>query len=158
MYQGIYVILFLLDEEKMTDSWREISTSWQGGTAFLGTNKDGAQVQIGKLENQTGVGPMETILVALAGCSGDDVLSILKKKRQEVTDLKINVRGKRAENPPMVYTEIHVEYILRGNELKDKDVEQAIRLSQEKYCSVGAMLAKTAKITTSFRTLRVTSE
>ena len=137
----------------MTDSWREISTSWQGGTAFLGTNKDGAQVQIGKLENQTGIGPMEVVLVALAACSGDDVLSIMNKKRQEVTDLKVNARGKRAETPPKVYTEIHVEYILRGNHLKEKDVEQAIRLSQEKYCSVGAMLGKTAKISTSFKIL-----
>ena len=96
----------------MTDPWREISTSWQGGTVFQGTNKDGAQVQIGKLENQAGFNPMETVLLALAACSGDDVLSILKKKRREVTGLKINARGKRAENPPKVYTEIHVEYIV----------------------------------------------
>ncbi len=137
----------------MDDSWREISTSWQGGTAFLGTNKDGAQVQIGKLENQTGIGPMETVLVALAGCSGDDILGILKKKRQDVTDLKINVRGKRAKNPPRVYTEIHVEYILHGNGLKEKDVAQAVHLSEEKYCSVSAMLGKTAKISTSFTIL-----
>ena len=137
----------------MTEQWREISTSWKGGTAFLGTNQDGAQVQIGKLENQAGVGPMEAVLVALAGCSGDDVLAILKKKRQEVTEFKINVRGKRAENPPKVYTEIHVEYILHGNDLKEKDVEQAIRLSHDKYCSVGVMLGKTAKISTSFRLL-----
>lgn len=137
----------------MEDAWREISTSWQGGTAFLGTNKDGAQVQIGKLEGQSGIGPMETVLIALAGCTGDDVLAILNKKRQQITDLKINVRGKRAENPPKVYTEIHVEYILRGKNLIEKDVEQAIRLSEEKYCSVGAMLGKTAKIHTSFKVL-----
>jgi putative redox protein len=137
----------------MENIWREISTSWQGGTAFLGTNKDGAQVQIGKLEGQEGIGPMEAVLVALAGCTGDDVLAILKKKRQRVTDFKINVRGLRAENPPKVYTEIHVEYILRGDDLKEKDVEQAIRLSEDKYCSVGQMLGKTAKITTSFEVL-----
>ena len=137
----------------MTHSWREISTSWQGGTAFLGANQDGAQVQIGKLENQMGIGPMEAVLAALAGCSGSDVLEIMSKKRQKITDLKVNVRGKRAENPPKVYTEIHVEYILSGNDLKEKDVEQAIRLSQEKYCSVGAMLGKTAKIETSFQIL-----
>ena len=137
----------------MTEAWREISTSWQGGTAFLGTNKDGAQVQIGKLEGQAGIGPMEAVLTALAACSGDDVLTILKKKRQEVAELKINVRGKRAENPPRVYTEIHVEYILYGKGLKERDVEQAIRLSEEKYCSVGAMLGKTAQIQTSFKVL-----
>jgi len=142
----------------MTNSWREISTSWQGGTAFLGTNQDGAQLQIGTLDNKKGIGPMESVLLALAGCSGIDVLDILKKKRREVTDFKINVRGKRAENPPMVYTEILVEYVLYGKDLPEKDVEQAIRLSQEKYCSVGAMLDKTAKITTSFRILPTDSE
>jgi putative redox protein len=135
----------------MTDAWREISTSWQGGTAFLGTNKDGAQVQIGKLEGQSGIGPMEVVLTALAACTGDDVLAILKKKRQQVTELKINVRGKRAENPPKVYTEIHVEYILKGAGLKESDIQQAIRLSEEKYCSVGAMLGRSAKIHTSFK-------
>jgi putative redox protein len=137
----------------MTDAWREISTSWQGGTAFLGTNKDGAQVQIGKLEGQEGIDPMEAVLTALAACTGDDVLAILKKKRQQVTELKINVRGKRAENPPKVYTEIHVEYILKGAGLKEKDIQQAIRLSEEKYCSVGAMLGRSAKIHTSFKLL-----
>jgi len=137
----------------MTDAWREISTSWRGGTAFLGTNKDGAQVQIGKLEGQAGIGPMEAVLQALAACSGDDVLSILKKKRQKVSALEIHVRGRRAKNPPRVYTEIHVEYVLHGSGLKEKDVAQAIRLSQEKYCSVGAMLGKTAVIQTSFQVL-----
>jgi putative redox protein len=96
---------------------------------------------------------MESVLVALAACSGSDVLEIMSKKRQTVTDLKINARGKRAGTPPKVYTEIHVEYVLRGEGLKEKDVEQAIRLSREKYCSVGAMLDKTAKISTSFRLL-----
>ena len=137
----------------MENAWREISTSWQGGTAFLGTNKDGAQIQIGKLEGQSGIGPMEAVLTALAACTGDDVLAILNKKRQQVTELKINVRGRRAENPPRVYTEIHVEYILRGNSLQEKDIEQAIRLSEDKYCSVGAMLGKTARIYTSFKVL-----
>jgi putative redox protein len=137
----------------MSDNWKEINTSWQGGTAFLGTDQDGAQVQIGKLENQTGVGPMDAVLVALAGCTGSDVLGILKKKRLEVTEISVNVRGKRAATPPKVYTEIHVEYNLRGSGLKEKDVEQAIHLSHEKYCSVGIMLGKTAKMTASFNLL-----
>ncbi len=134
------------------NDWLEINSIWQGGAAFLGNNPDGAQVQIGKLENQSGVSPMEVVLLALAGCSGSDVLMILEKKRLTVKDLKVNVRGKRAENPPRVYTEIEMEYILTGD-LPEKDVEQAIRLSQEKYCSVGVMLEKSAKITTSFHIL-----
>jgi putative redox protein len=133
----------------MEDSWREVTTTWQRGTAFLGTTKDGAQIQIGKMDGQ-GVSPMEVVLIALAGCTGDDLLSILNKKRQQVTGLKINVRGKRAEHPPKVYTEIQVEYILTGDHLNEKDVAHAIRLSEEKYCSVGTMLGHTAKIHTVF--------
>lgn len=134
----------------MTNDWLEINTQWQGGMAFAGTNPDGAQVQIGKLENQAGVSPMESVLLALAGCSGSDVLVILQKKKLTVEDLKVNVRGKRAEEHPRVYVEIEMEYVLQGN-LPEKDVQQAILLSQEKYCSVGVMLEKTAKLTTSFR-------
>ena len=137
----------------MSNDWLEINTAWQGGMAFLGKNQDSAQIQIGKLKGQSGVTPMETVLVALAGCSGSDVLLILEKKRLEVQDLKINVRAKRAEDHPRVYTEIEMEYILQGN-LPEKDVEQAIRLSKEKYCSVGVMLEKTAKLTTSFKILK----
>lgn len=133
--------------------WLEISTAWQGGSAFLGTNQAGAQLQIGGADNQTGVSPMEATLMALAGCSGIDVLMILEKKRLKVESLQVSARGKRAETPPRAYLEIEMEYVLTGD-LPEKDVEQAIRLSHEKYCSVGAMLAKTAKIGASFRIIK----
>ncbi len=96
---------------------------------------------------------METALMALATCSGVDVLMILEKKHLKVEDLKISARGKRAETPPRVYLEIEMEYVLKGD-LPEKDVEQAIRLSHEKYCSVGVMLARTAAIRSSFRILK----
>jgi len=97
---------------------------------------------------------MKLVLAGLAGCTGIDIVSILKKKKVSLTDFKVNVRGKRAETYPMVYTDIEVEYILWGDDLKIRDVEQAIKLSEQKYCSVSAMLEKTANIRSSYKILK----
>jgi len=96
---------------------------------------------------------MELVLVGLAGCTGYDVASILEKKRQPLQDLKIKVRGKRVDAYPMVYDQIEVEYLFWGEGLSEKAVEQAIQLSEEKYCSVSAMLSKTAEIKSAYRIL-----
>lgn len=93
-----------------------------------------------------GASPMELMLVGMAGCTAMDVVDILRKKRQAVSGLQVRVEGTRAESYPMVYTEIDVVYVVRGKEISPKAVEDAIRLSEDKYCSAGAMLAKTAKI------------
>lgn len=89
---------------------------------------------------------MELVLVAVAGCTGMDVIEILRKKRLNVTGLEVKVTGTRAETYPMVYTELDVTYIVRGKDIPASAVEQAIKLSEEKYCSVGIMLSKSAKI------------
>ncbi len=94
-----------------------------------------------------GPSPMELLLVGLAGCTGIDVIDILKKKRLDVTGLEVRVEGVRAETYPMVYTEIQVAYIVTGKDIPASAVEQAIQLSEEKYCGAGAMLSKTAKMT-----------
>lgn len=130
---------------------KEITVEWKGGMAFIGHNPAGGQVQMGELDGKPGVGPMELALVALAGCTGMDIISILEKKRLRPADFRLRVRGIRAETYPMVYTEIEVEYLLWGENLPAKDVEQAIRLSEEKYCSVGIMLGKTATIRSTYR-------
>jgi putative redox protein len=91
--------------------------------------------------------PMELVLMALCGCTGYDVVSILKKKRETFTGLEVHASGERAEEPPAVYTSIHLTYRVRGK-VSEKAMEDAVRLSKDKYCSVSAMLAKTAKITT----------
>jgi putative redox protein len=78
-------------------------------------------------------------------------MSILEKKRQRVTGLQVSARAERAEESPRVYTKIEIEYLLQGSGIKPKAVEDAIRLSKEKYCSASIMLGKTAQITTSFR-------
>lgn len=133
----------------MADDWREVSATWQGGLNFIGENDKGGTVQMGSLDGS--IGPMQLLLVGLAGCTGFDIVSILEKKRITPTDFKIKVRGKRADTFPMVYTDIEVEYYLWGDSLKIKDVEQAIKLSEHKYCSVSMMLGKTAKINSTYK-------
>jgi len=94
-----------------------------------------------------GSSPIELVLIGLCGCTGYDVVSILQKKREPLTSLEVRAEAERAPNPPSVYTEIKLVYRV-GGKISHKAVEDAVRLSEEKYCSVSAMLAKTAKITT----------
>ncbi|ADO46072.1 OsmC family protein [Hydrogenobacter thermophilus TK-6] len=93
-----------------------------------------------------GYRPMELLLVALAGCSGVDVSSILRKKRQKVKAIKIDVVGKRREEFPRIYESIKLTYTVVGENISKKAVESAVKLSIEKYCSVYAMLSKSTKI------------
>ena len=133
----------------MADDWREVSATWQGGLNFSGVNDKSGTVQMGQLDET--IGPMQLLLVGLAGCTGIDVVTILEKKRITPTDFKIKVRGKRADTFPMVYTDIEIEYLLWGDRLKVRDVEQAIKLSERKYCSVSVMLSKTANIYSTYK-------
>lgn len=98
-----------------------------------------------------GFRPMELLLVGFGGCSGMDVISILRKKRQHVTGLEINVKGEKTEDFPKIYKEVQIEYVVTGNGVEKAAVERAISLSLEKYCSVGATLAKTGNITHRYR-------
>jgi putative redox protein len=98
-----------------------------------------------------GFRPMELLLVGFGGCTGMDVVSILRKKRQHVTGLQINIKGEKTEDFPKVYREVHLEYVITGNGIKKEAVDRAIALSLERYCSVGATLAKTGTITHSYR-------
>ncbi len=96
-----------------------------------------------------GPSPMELVLVALAGCTAIDVVSILQKKREPLQGLEVAVEAMRVDKDPSVYTDIEIVYRARGN-VKPKALAHAIELSETKYCSVGAMLGKTAKITTRY--------
>lgn len=100
-----------------------------------------------------GFRPMELLLVGFGGCSGMDVISILRKKRQQVTGLEINVKGDRADSYPKIYKEVHIEYVVKGKGVEKEAVGRAISLSLDKYCSVGATLAKAGKITHSFKVI-----
>ncbi|MCS7010949.1 MAG: OsmC family protein [Anaerolineales bacterium] len=137
----------------MANEWTTVTASWKGEMTFLGENEAGGVVQMGTLDGKPGIGPMQLLLVGLAGCTGMDIVSILQKKRVKLTDMQVKVRGRRATDYPMVWEEIHVTYLIWGEDVRPKDVEQAIQLSEEKYCSVGIMLGKTAKITSEYRIL-----
>jgi len=99
--------------------------------------------------------PMEMLLLGLGGCTTFDVLMILKKSRQAVTDCEVEISAERAETEPKVFTKIHVHFIVSGTNLKEKHVERAVSLSAEKYCSASIMLGKTAEITHDFKIIEV---
>ena len=94
--------------------------------------------------------PMELILIALGGCTGSDVAIILEKKRARVSKFEMNITGERAQKDPKVYTSIHINYIVEGFNLREKDIAHAIELSMTKYCSVSAMLKKSVSLTYSY--------
>jgi putative redox protein len=102
-----------------------------------------------------GFRPMELLLVGLGGCTGMDVISILRKKRQQVTGYEVHVSGVRAEDHPMVFVEITAEHIVTGHHIQPEAVERAIQLSKERYCGAGAMLGKVAHLTHAFRIVEV---
>ena len=135
----------------MSDQWREVVAEWKGDMAFIGHNPGGGSLQMGSLEGKPGISPMELMLLGVAGCTGMDIVSILHKKRLDLQDFRVEVRGKRADAHPKVYTEIHVLYSLWGHDLPTKEVEQAIQLSEEKYCSASAMLRASARIESTYR-------
>jgi len=140
----------------MSGGWTEISAAWNGDLDFVGQNDTGGTVQMGELDGTPGprIGPMQMLLLAVASCTGIDVVSILNKKRVKFNDMQVKVRGKRASDYPMIWTDIHISYLIWGEDIKPKDLEQAIRLSEEKYCSVSVMLRKAAKITSEYRILK----
>jgi putative redox protein len=129
----------------------EAKVTWVENRRFVGQASSGHAVVVDASAQKLGPSPMELVLIGMAGCTGQDVVGILHKKRQEVTGLEVIARAERADDPPRVYTSIDVEYVVRGRDIKPKAVEDAIRLSEEKYCSASIMLGKTARVTTRYR-------
>jgi putative redox protein len=101
--------------------------------------------------SNAGTRPKELLLLALAGCTGSDVVAILRKKRVRLDGLEIVVTATQAEEHPQVFTDIHVEFVFHGEDIKPADVERAIELSETKYCSVSAMLRPSVRITHAYR-------
>ncbi len=106
--------------------------------------------------NNRGSKPSELLLMAFGGCSGMDVVSILRKKKQDVRGFEMNVSGALPEEYPKSFTEIHIEYIVTGKDISEDAVKRAIELSLEKYCLVGATIGKAAKITHSYKVIQET--
>jgi len=128
------------------------------GLQFVGDSSSGhAVVMDGEPSvggHNTGPRPMELLLLGAGGCSGMDVISILKKKRQEVTGLEIRVKGKKAEDYPKKFTHITLEFIVKGRNISEEAVKKAVELSMNKYCSVKATLDGAAKIVFSYKIIQ----
>ncbi|GMQ89638.1 MAG: OsmC family protein [Gammaproteobacteria bacterium] len=127
---------------------------WVQDATFLGESGSGhAVVMDGPPEHggrNLGVRPMEMLLLGMGGCSAFDVVSILKKSRQSVTDCVAEIEAGRSDQDPKIFTEIHLHFIVTGKGLSEKQVARAIELSAQKYCSASIMLGKTATITHDF--------
>ncbi|MCL5959127.1 MAG: OsmC family protein [Chloroflexi bacterium] len=122
---------------------------------FRGVGPSGQTLVMDAAEDVGGQGkgprPLELLLLALGGCTGMDVISILRKMRLDVKGYEIGLQAERAPEHPRVYTSINVEHVIRGRGITPEAVERAIELSDTKYCSVGAMMRKAVPITTSYR-------
>jgi len=131
-----------------------ILVKWQGGKAFEATSSTGHKVMMDASKEvggeDRGARPMEMLLMGLGGCSGIDVIMMLEKGKQAVTDCQMEVTSERAEGIPAVYTKIHLHFKVTGTDLNEKKVQRAVALSAEKYCSVSKMLEKTAEMTHSY--------
>ena len=131
-----------------------ISVKWIDGMLMVGQSDSGhAIVMDGPPEiggENLGVRPMEMLLLGMTGCTVIDVISTLKKMREDVVDCQTQVSADRSEEYPKVFTNIHVHFVLRGKQLNPLKVDKAIKLSAEKYCSASIMLGKTAVITHDF--------
>jgi putative redox protein len=122
------------------------SVKWIGKEKFVATSPSGHAINIDSdRHSNTAPGPMELLLMALGACTATDIVSILGKKRQKLESLEVICSGERAAEPPTVWTKLEIVYLLRG-QLEDKAVIHAIQLSEDKYCSVAAMLKKTAAV------------
>jgi putative redox protein len=135
----------------MTNSEMKASVKYAGDEFFIGIPPSGhAQIMDTKGDRHAAPTPMEMLLVSVAACTAVDVISILKKKRQDVTDYNVEITGSRAEEHPRKYIAFHVHHIVQGRSVSAEAVESAIELSDTKYCSVAATVRPTAEITTTY--------
>ncbi len=135
----------------MSDNQTKAIVQWAGEDLYIGTSPSGHSVTIDtKGENKSAPSPVELLMIAVAGCTAVDVVSILKKKRQRITAYKAEITGERRDEHPRSFTSMHVHHLVYGDDVSEQAVAQAIALSDEKYCSVAATVRPTVTITTSF--------
>lgn len=125
--------------------------NWVEGMKFVGHSESGHQLTLDGANPGEGASPMELILLAVGGCSSIDVVSILEKARQNVSACHVDLSGERAETVPKVFEKIHLNFVVTGQGLAEKQVARAVALSMEKYCSVSLMLEKAVEITHSYQ-------
>jgi len=132
-----------------------IDVTWQGGFKFTSWDAHGHTLTVDAPADDgddfDGFMPGDMMLTSLVGCSGIDVVEILRKQRQDVTGIDVRATGVQQPDPPWIWEEIRLEYVVTGKDINEAAVERAIRLSETKYCSVGATLAGRARISSTFR-------
>ena len=132
----------------------QAQVKWVGDDRFLGlTDSNNSVVMDAGSGDKSAASPMELVLMGVGGCSSVDVVSILKKARQDVTDCRVDIKAERASGIPAVFTRVHLHFVVKGREVKESQVKRAVDLSAEKYCSVSIMLGKAVDITHSFEVI-----
>ncbi len=124
----------------------EASATWTDNERFIGSASSGHAIVVDAGKTRTSSGPMELVLIGLCSCTAVDVDNILRKKRQPFTSLEVHAEAERAAEPPSVYTSVKLVYRV-GGKVSHKAMEDAVHLSETKYCSVAGMVSKTAKMT-----------
>ena len=134
-----------------------LSVNWVDGMLMVGKSHSGHSITMdGPIEiggENLGVRPMEMLLLGVAGCTMIDVVTTLKKMRQDLSHCETKISAERANEHPKVFTDIHIQFLVKGKNLDSKKVDKAITLSAEKYCSASIMLGKTANITHDFEVI-----
>jgi len=140
----------------------ETSLEWNGQMGFVCKSGSGHEIKIdASLQHggqNLGPRPMELILFSLGSCTGMDMVTILRKKRRDIQDIKMNLHGQRATTHPHIFENISIEYIVTGSDLTDEDIRWAIDLSLNKYCSVAGMLKKVCKISFKWKIIKATDK
>ncbi|NQY64644.1 MAG: OsmC family protein [Alteromonadaceae bacterium] len=126
------------------------NVKWIGDELFLGTSESGHTVVLDANAGNLAPSPLENILISLGSCSSVDVVSILKKSRQDIHGCQVDIVGKRVDTVPKLFSHIHLHFIITGNDIKEQQVARAVSLSADKYCSVALMLNKTVEISHDF--------
>jgi putative redox protein len=128
---------------------------WNKGLSFSGEAEGGQSVRLGgeasTASDEEGFRPMEMIAIGIAGCTAMDVISILTKKRQKVTQFEVQIHTQRAQDHPKVFTEINLEYVVAGDHVEESAVQRAIQLSEERYCPAIAMFRQVAPVSFTYR-------
>lgn len=129
------------------------TVTWTGNRTFIGQTESGHAIAFGTAHGEAGKpgpSPMELLLIGTGGCSAWDVINILEKGREPVTDCRVQIDADRAETDPKVFTRIHMQFVVKGRSLNPDKVARAVQLSAEKYCSASIMLGQVAKVTHGF--------
>lgn len=123
---------------------------WVGDELFMGTSESGHTIVLDANGGALAPSPLENVLISLGACSSVDVVSILEKARQNIKGCKVEIAAKRVDTVPKLFSDIHLHFVIEGNEVSEKHVERAVKLSADKYCSVALMLNKSVNITHDF--------